>query len=132
MDRKQAMADRLAVVVNGELQLEYDRDIALAGRQREYLDVMDKKMSTGIEYNGVLYADPDQNQRAQFVTINLIKALLANDEQQMMAMCAYLALRLPKLKQVQAQVNGTAFSVDLVFDRPHQSQVTVQFDPVRH
>lgn len=126
------MADSLTIVVNGEVQLEYDRNKSLAARQREYLEIMDTKMTAGINYNEEFYQDPDLNQRAQFVTINLIQSLIANDEQQMVAMCAYLATRLPELKQVKAELNGDAFNVDLVFDSAHQNQIKVEFNPVQH
>lgn len=47
------MDDMLAVVVNGELVLQYDRAKPLPGRQRDYLDGMDERMDRGIELNDV-------------------------------------------------------------------------------
>ena len=69
------MQHRLAVTVNGEVKLEYDREKPLSPQQLEYLDSMDEKMAQGFEYNGEFITSPDQNQRAQFVTVNLIQAL---------------------------------------------------------
>lgn len=129
------MSDRFAVLVNGEVMLEYDRARALAPAQLEYLNKMDQKMDHGIDYNGQHYATPDQTVRAQFVTMNLIQALLNDDEQRMAAMCSWLALRIPELKQVQAVTQNDTFTADLVFDKAYEgqqqvaSQVKVEFNP---
>ena len=133
------MQHRLAVTVNGEVKLEYDREKPLSPQQLEYLDSMDEKMAQGFEYNGEFITSPDQNQRAQFVTVNLIQALLTDDEQRMAAMCSYLALRLPELKQVQAVTQAGTFTADLVFDKAYEgqagqpsSQIHVEFNPKPH
>ncbi len=111
------MNDRLFVSLNGEVKLEYDRSKPLAPDQFQYLENMDLKMEQGFKYNGEFYTLPDQTRRAQFVTVNLVQALLAENEQTMAAMCSYLAVRLPDLKQVQATTHGDSFTVDLIFDQ---------------
>ncbi|MCK7581418.1 MAG: hypothetical protein MZV65_41165 [Chromatiales bacterium] len=43
------------------------------------------------------------------------------------ATCAYLALRLPELKQVRADRKDGQLHIDLVFDQPHVHTQTVHF-----
>ena len=121
------MEDSLAVVINGELTLQYDRAKPLPGQQRAYLDRMDARMDSGFELNGVRIDAPDTAQRAQLVTLHLIDALNSNDEPLASAMCAYLAVRLPELKQVKVNSAGEEVTVDLVFDEPYTKEVRVEF-----
>jgi len=71
--------------------------------------------------------NPDRNQRARFAAANLVHALQTNDESLAAAMCSYLAIRLPELKQVRIEQAGDAVSVELVFDQEYRPQVAVQF-----
>jgi len=121
------MDDILAVVINGELTLQYDRAKPLPGQQREYLDRMDEKMDRGIDLNGERIDAPDATARAQLVAMYLIDALQTNNEPLAVAMCSYLAVRLPELKQVKADVAGDEIAVDLVFDKPYTKEVRVEF-----
>ena len=129
------MQDQLVVRVNGEVMLEYDRGQSLPAAQQACLDKMDQKMNAGITYNGQHYASPDKLQCAQFVTMNLIQALGADDERGMAAMCAWLATRLPDLKQVQAVLQNESFTAELIFDKVYAGQqaqtstVKVAFNP---
>ncbi len=96
------MSDILAVVINGQAVIEYDRSQSLPAHQRTFLDKMDGDMDEGISLGGEFVADPEQVQRAQFVAINLIHALKSDNDALAAASCAYLASRFPQLKQLRA------------------------------
>ena len=51
-----------------------------------------------------------------------------SDEAMTAAMCSYLAIRLPDLKQVKIDDTGEDVSIELVFDDEYRKQVAVQFD----
>ena len=121
------MHDILAVVIDGELTLQYDRAKPLPGRQREYLDGMDERMDRGFELNGVRIDTPEIAQRAQLVTLHLIDALRADNEPLIGAMCSYLAVRLPELKQIKIDTKGEEIGIEFVFDEPYTKEVRVEF-----
>jgi len=56
-----------------------------------------------------------------------VRAITEQDEQKAAAMCSYLALRLPDLKQVQAITCDGAFGIDMVFDSEYMAESTMQF-----
>jgi hypothetical protein len=121
------MSNMMAVLINGIAQLEYDRNIALSAYQMAYLDEMDKKMDNGINIDGELIASPELNQRVQFVTANLLSAIKADNEAMTSALCSYLAIRLPDLKQIKVNEESEGMSIDMVFDEEYKGQVSVSF-----
>jgi len=128
MTNNEPVADPvLTVVINGQAVIEYDRRKLLAPRQQSFLDHMDRDMDSGIGLDGHQQASPDLLARARFVANNLLQALEAENDSVAAATCAYLALRLPELKQVRADKKGGQMHIDLVFDRPYVPTQTVQF-----
>ena len=121
------MSNIMAVMLNGIAQLEYDREKLLPAHQAAYLDKMDEKMKAGILLGADTVEDPDVNQRAQFAAGNLVHALKSGDEAMAAAMCSYLAIRLPELKQVLIEDHGEQVSIEFVFDREYRKQVAVDF-----
>lgn len=121
------MTDVLAVVLNGTLELEYHRTRELPTPQREYLQQMDQRMDAGISLGGVVIATPNQLERAQFVATSLVHALSANNEPVAAASCAYLANRIPALRQIKATEHNTQWHVDLVFDKDYVPEQTIKF-----
>lgn len=121
------MSAQLVIVLNGESQIQYDRNKSLSDQQRKFLDKMDLEMQRGININNQYLEHPDLQQRAQFVSLNLIQAIEQSDEQLAAAMCAYLAIFLPDLKQVKAEQNSDGVLIDLVFDQAYVKEVKVQF-----
>ena len=121
------MESMMAVFLNGIAQLEYDRDKLLPAHQAAYLDKMDARMAAGILVDGKMVENPDQNQRTQFAAANLVAALKQEDESMAAAMCSYLAIRLPELKQVRIEDNDGEVSIELVFDEAYRKQVAVEF-----
>jgi len=118
----------LTVVINGQAVIEYDRRKPLAARQQLFLDRMDRDMDDGIGLDGQHEASPDLLARARFVANNLLQALESENDSVAAATCAYLAVRLPELKQVCADMKQDGqMHIDLVFDKPHVPSQTVQF-----
>ena len=121
------MSNVMAVLLNGLAQLEYDRDKPLPDYQTVYLDRMDSRMDEGIRIGAASIVNPDRNQRAQFVAANLLHAIRNNDEPLAAALCSYLAVRMPGLKQVRIEDNDQDVSIELVFDEDYRKQVAVPF-----
>jgi len=124
------MNNIMAVLLNGIAQLEYDRDRLLPEHQLAYLDRMDAKMDSGILIGKETISNPDLTQRTQFAAANLVHALQTDDESMAAAMCSYLAIRLPELKQVRIEDYDGNVSIEFVYDEEYRRQVTVDFKPL--
>ena len=121
------MSNIMAVLINGIAQLEYDRDKALTDYQLTYLDKMDEKMDAGIIIDGESIKSPELNQRIQFITANMLSAIKSDNEGMTSALCTYLAMRLPDLKQIKVDEEGDDVSIDMVFDEEYKGQASVSF-----
>ncbi len=122
---------KLVVVYHGQVMLEFDRGVAVPGKQRQYLDEMDQRMDQGISLGEGNITEPNPLQRAQFVANSMVSALMEENNNQAIAMCTYLAKRIPDLEQVKAiSKDDGALSIELVFDRSFekaQQEQTVEF-----
>ncbi|MCK4742305.1 MAG: hypothetical protein KAT25_00645 [Sulfuriflexus sp.] len=118
----------MQVIVNGESQIEYDRDKPLPEKQLEYLDKMDQEMDSGFELAGEQIKEPDLLQRAQFVAGYLAQAIFGENDQMIAASCSWIAVRLPDLKQVKISQDDDQISIDLVFDEERVNQVKVDLN----
>ncbi len=118
---------KLIITLNGEAVIEYDRNKRLPGHQRQFLDKMDLDMARGFDLGGEFVAKADTRQRAKFVAMTLIQAIVNENDGLIAASCAYLANRLPELKQVKAVAKGEQFDLDLVFTETLENQVKVSF-----
>ena len=105
---------KFIVLINDQAVYECDRDIALEEKQLEFLDKMDSDMDRGIKIQGQLFASPDSMQRAQFVAMNLIKALQQDNDAAKSVSCAYLVNRLPGLVEVRANDQGDTINIEFV------------------
>ena len=121
------MSNMMAVFLDGIAQLEYNRDQLLPDHQAAYLDKMDSKMNEGIVVGNEKVENPDLNQRAQFAAANLLHALNTDDESMAAAMCSYLAIRLPDLKQVRFEAQDGEATIELIYDEEYRKQVAVDF-----
>ena len=125
------MSNLMAVLLNGIAQIEYDRGKPLPDYQGAYLDKMDRRMTDqGIDIDGQLIRQPDLGQKAQFVAGNLVHAIKSNDEALAAAMCTWLAVRMPDLKQVKIRdddLDGVCIELD--FDQAYVKQHPVRFGP---
>jgi hypothetical protein len=120
----------MAVMLNGIAQLEYDRNKLLPAHQMAYLDKMDAKMDDGILLGDETVTNPDPDQRTRFAAANLVHALKSDDAEMAAAMCSYLAIRLPELKQVRIEDVEEQVSIEFVFDEEYRRQVAVDFKPM--
>lgn len=116
----------MQVHVNGQPQIDYDRNKPLSDKQQEYLTKMDEGMDAGISLGGEELKNPDLLQRAKFVAGYLSQALFEENEQMIAASTSWLAMRLPDLKQVKIIQDGEQISIDLVFDETRENQVKVE------
>ncbi|MFV2060773.1 MAG: hypothetical protein ACC653_08810 [Gammaproteobacteria bacterium] len=121
----------MVVVINGELKLEYDRTKSITVQQQKYLDKMDLDMDEGITLSNDKIDSPDKTQRAKFVANHLVSAYMNNQEQQIAALCAYLAKILPGLTTVRIDSVDDHYNIDLKFDEVLENQVKVNFPPLQ-
>jgi hypothetical protein len=117
----------MAVFLNGIAQLEYDRSKPLPDHQALYLDKMDAKMANGIQIGDELVRQPDENQRAQFVAGNLLHAIKSDNEAMAAALCSYLAVRQPELKQVKIEEREDEVSIEFDYENEYGKQIAVEF-----
>ena len=106
--------NKLAVLINNEFVFEFDRELTFADQQLAFLDKMDSDMDNGIKIHGELVSNPDSQQRANFVAMNLIKALQQDNEAVITASCAYMVKRFPKLIDVHVNDHGKAIKIELL------------------
>jgi len=122
----------LVAVVNSESQIEYDRSKPLPEHQLAYLDKMDEKMELGIPSGqGNIFA-PDQEQKAQFVASQLMMAISTENEQLIAASMAYLANRLPDLKQVKGEEKDGQTHISLIYDKDYAEPQAMNFVKPEH
>jgi len=122
----------LVAVVNGDPVVEYDRSVELPDNQIEYLQKMDHKMDQGIPLGqGNVFA-PDLEQKSQFVASQLFMALESDNEQLIAASMAYLATRLPELKQVSSKEKDGEQQISLIYDREFTPPQAINFVKPEH
>lgn len=126
------MENVMAVVIDGAVKVNYDRNKPLPGLQRRFLDKMDQDMDDGIVLGNETVATPDQLQRALYVANHLINAMFDDNDALIAASCAYLANRLPDLKQVKVTSTDGDTVIDLVFDEPHRQESSIEFVKPQH
>ena len=121
----------LYVILNDEALLEFDRKKPVPGHQRQYLDHMDAQMDQGIQLGDDFIKEPNALQRTQFVANSLVNFLFKDEYSKAIAMCTYLAKRMPDLQQVKCKGDSEKeVSIELVFDRSFeqaQQEQTIQF-----
>ena len=127
----------LYVIVNDEPILEFDRKKPVPGHQRQYLDNMDAQMDQGIQLGDDFIENPNELMRSQFVANSLVNMLFKEQYSTAIAMCTYLAKRMPELQQIQCKgdiesdsKDDSGFSIEFVFDRSFekaQQEQTIQF-----
>jgi len=121
----------LYVLLNDEPILEFDRKKPVPGHQRVYLDNMDAQMDAGIQLGEDFIKSPNPLQRSQFVANSLVNSLLKQSYSQAIAMCTYLAKRMPELQQIKCVGDrDKEISIEFVYDRDFekaQQEQTIEF-----
>ena len=118
---------KLAILLNGIAQIEYDRAKPLEQKRAGYLDNMDQKMDIGISIGEEQIQAPTAEQKAEFVASNLYHAIKGDNEAMASAMTSYLAVRIADLKQVKFDDKDGSVSIELVYDDVYTGQVAVEF-----
>ena len=106
--------ETLTVLVNNEIAFDFDRDITFEDEQLAFLDRMDADMEGGIKIYGELQVNPDAQQRATFVVMNLINGLQQSNDAAVSAACAYLVNRHPALIEVHAYDHEDTVKIELI------------------
>ena len=119
---------KLAILLNGIAQIEYDRARPLEQKLADYLDNMDQKMDSGISIGEKQVAVPTPEQKAEFIASNLYHAIKGDNEAMASAMTSYLAVRIADLKQVKFNDADGSVTIELVYDEVYSGQVAVQFN----
>lgn len=117
--------DLMAIFLNGVAQLEYDRSKPLSEFQTDYLANMDNKMDAGIQLGDEVLNNPEVVERVKFVAGNLLHAMKSDDEASCAAFCAYMATRMPDLKQVKMADLSDEVTIELVFDEEYRRPVSI-------
>ena len=104
----------LQVFINNEVVFEFDRNFSVGDEQLAFLDKMDADMDKGIKIYGELLKNPDSQQRATFVTMNLIRALKQDNDAIITASCAYLLNRNPDLIEVHANDHEQSIKIEFI------------------
>jgi len=139
----------LYVIFNGNPVLEFDRTKPVPGHQRQYLDNMDARMDAGIQLGDDFIKEPNALQRSQFVANSLVNSLLKKEDSVAVAMCTYLAKRMPDLQQIKCESEQSTIldkesdvktfeddkqdvgvSIEFVYDRNYekaQQEQTIEF-----
>jgi len=106
--------NNLTLYVNDQTVFECNREMSIEADKLAFLDKMDSDMRRGIKIQGELISDPDIQQRAKFIVMNLMKALQQDNQAVIQASCAYLVNRLPGLVEVQVNDVGNKIDIELV------------------
>ena len=104
----------LVIFINNEVVFEFDRSVMLEVEQSAFLDKMDNDMKAGIKIDGELLESPDDLQRANFIAMNLIKALQQDNDATVFAACAYLVNRFPELIEIRANDHDDSIKIELI------------------
>ena len=120
--------NQLAVVVNDSLTLQYDRSRELPPHQQEYLTKLDQRFEQGIELQGEQLDNPDIGQRAKYMALSLMEGIIYQEDNKAAVSLAWLATRLPDLKQVKVIVDEQGSHFDLIFDREYQPHIAIDIN----
>jgi len=121
------MQNLIKLVINDNEVLEYDKNINLPDNQKNYLQMMDKKMEQGITLGNQFINQPEQLQKAQFVALNMLSLLDNNEDQEAIAMFTYLVNTLNGLKQVKVMGEPGSYKVEFVFYKDLSNWDTIKF-----
>ena len=126
---KNTPAESLIIQVNGNPVLEYNRAKSLSDAQTQSLKLIEEKLDQGIELGNEYISYPTLEQRIQFVSANLIAAILKKEDAFAAMASAYLAHALPELKQLKAIEQNGEVGIELIFDREYQHEEKLNFTP---
>lgn len=127
------MSHKVGFLLEGQEVLTYDRSQVLPDKQREYLDIIDAQMNEGFVLSDQQVEHPNLQQKTQFVALNLVQALLKEDDKTAIIMFTYLVNRMPELKLAKAKTktseSGDQIGVEFVFDEVKSEGQKIEFRP---
>lgn len=106
----------LDIFVNERRVFSFERSLGVPGRQRQFLQQMDRDMDDGIELGGEWISEPDVKHRSYFVVGELLRALDRGNQVLAATLCTYLVTRMPQLKAVYGTNDGQNVTAELDFD----------------
>ena len=110
--------DKVAVLIDGSLELYWDRAIAMNQAQREAVSRLEDKLQEGFDVDGVRYDRPDPLKRAQLAASLIPQALQHGDDSLAATALALTCTSLPDLKQIQyRQRQDDSWDIAFVSDR---------------
>lgn len=109
------MSNDLVLYLNGQACLEASRSGGVPGHVRVWLARLDADMDNGIELDDGHVAEPDVQQRGQFVLARLLAALAAGETAFAHSLLIYLATRWPELHAIWVSDDETNWTVELDF-----------------
>lgn len=101
MDSPTSFDEKVAVLIDGGLELYWDRTIAMTPAQLEAVSRLEEKLQEGFKVDGVRYDRPDSLKRAQLAASLIPQALQRGDDSLAATALALACTSLPDLKQIQ-------------------------------
>ena len=74
-------------------------------------------MEQGIKVQGELISNPDKQQRAEFIALNLLKGISQENQASISVSCAWLANRFSNLIEVHINKTNGTIEVELVEEK---------------
>lgn len=113
-------ADKVAVLIDGELALYWDRAVAMSGAQRAAVAALEARLQQGFEAGGRRCERPDALERAQFAASMIPQALARGRDDLAATALALVCAALPDLRQLQCRRRGDGrCAIAFVTDRWH-------------
>lgn len=130
-DSLTSFEDKVAVLIDGNLELYWDRTIAMNPAQHEAVSQLEEKLREGFKVDGVRYDRPDSLKRAQLAASLIPQALQRGDDSLAATALALACTSLPDLKQIQyRQRQDDGWDIALVSDRCYApEEQPIQFTP---
>ena len=127
----QSFEEKVAVLIDGNLELYWDRTIAMTPAQSEAVSQLEEKLQEGFKVGGVRYDCPDLLKRAQLAASLIPQALQRGDDSLAATALALACTSLPDLKQIQyRQRRDDSWDIAFVNDRCYAPEErALQFTP---
>ena len=93
--------EKVAVLIDGTLELYWDRTVTMTPTQHEAVARLEEKLQEGFDVDGVRYNRPDSLKRAQLAASLIPQALQRGDDSLAATALALTCTSLPDLKQIQ-------------------------------
>ena len=123
--------EKVAVLIDGDLELYWDRTANMTPPQREAVARLEEKLQEGFDVDGVRYDRPDPLKRAQLAASLIPQALQRGDDSLAATALALTCTSLPDLKQIQYRRRpGGGWDIAFVSDRCYApSEQPIQLMP---